>query len=265
MGIFCSSPQCCWSPIWHAMSSTQLQESTCKSANSKSAASKQVYVCFTTCLHKFSAHFMTFLLSPFSWVLRCCNPSHNHTSNVICLAGPFIVWNEPNEAALLKRWFEHMREVCPPPSAMITATNCNVKPCYVDQPTALCHSRLLAREHMDTNTTGTLRMLPAGCFLDSRVYDCCSLQPKLETLSPGQVLEVLTSTQAHHALYDNFCCYSHGVIKPTACSYTECCTAVPCCICKGISLLACKQLFSPSEIRCASPVRGLNRKALDAP
>ena len=22
-----------------------------------------------------------------------------------------MVWNEPNEAALLKRWFEHMREV----------------------------------------------------------------------------------------------------------------------------------------------------------
>ena len=31
-----------------------------------------------------------------------------------CYTGPFIVWNEPNEAALLKRWFEHMREVsCP--------------------------------------------------------------------------------------------------------------------------------------------------------
>ncbi|DBA81285.1 TPA: hypothetical protein ACH3X2_006902 [Trebouxia sp. C0005] len=27
--------------------------------------------------------------------------------------GPFIVWNEPNEAALLKRWFDHMREVKP--------------------------------------------------------------------------------------------------------------------------------------------------------
>jgi len=26
-------------------------------------------------------------------------------------AGPFIVFNEPNEAALLKKWFEHMREV----------------------------------------------------------------------------------------------------------------------------------------------------------
>ncbi|GAB4815178.1 hypothetical protein N2152v2_002224 [Parachlorella kessleri] len=27
--------------------------------------------------------------------------------------GPFIVFNEPNEAALLKKWFEHMREVKP--------------------------------------------------------------------------------------------------------------------------------------------------------
>ena len=27
--------------------------------------------------------------------------------------GPFIVWNEPNEAALLRRWFDHMREVQP--------------------------------------------------------------------------------------------------------------------------------------------------------
>lgn len=30
---------------------------------------------------------------------------------MLCGAGPFIVWNEPNEAALLKRWFEHMQEV----------------------------------------------------------------------------------------------------------------------------------------------------------
>ena len=27
--------------------------------------------------------------------------------------GPFIVWNEPDEAALLRRWFDHMREVRP--------------------------------------------------------------------------------------------------------------------------------------------------------
>ena len=27
--------------------------------------------------------------------------------------GPFIVWNEPDEAALLRRWFDHMREVQP--------------------------------------------------------------------------------------------------------------------------------------------------------
>lgn len=30
---------------------------------------------------------------------------------MLCGTGPFIVWNEPNEAALLKRWFEHMQEV----------------------------------------------------------------------------------------------------------------------------------------------------------
>lgn len=28
-------------------------------------------------------------------------------------AGPFIVWNEKDEAATLRRWFEHMREVKP--------------------------------------------------------------------------------------------------------------------------------------------------------
>ena len=27
--------------------------------------------------------------------------------------GPFIVWNEPDEAALLRRWFDHMRETQP--------------------------------------------------------------------------------------------------------------------------------------------------------
>lgn len=27
--------------------------------------------------------------------------------------GPFIVWNEPNEKALLRRWFDHMRAVKP--------------------------------------------------------------------------------------------------------------------------------------------------------
>ena len=27
--------------------------------------------------------------------------------------GPFIVWNEPNEAALLRRWYDHMRETQP--------------------------------------------------------------------------------------------------------------------------------------------------------
>ena len=26
-------------------------------------------------------------------------------------AGPFIVWNEANEVAVLRRWFDHMREV----------------------------------------------------------------------------------------------------------------------------------------------------------
>lgn len=26
-------------------------------------------------------------------------------------AGPFIVWNEPDEAATLRRWFNHMQEV----------------------------------------------------------------------------------------------------------------------------------------------------------
>ena len=31
-----------------------------------------------------------------------------------CFAGPFIVWNEVNEAALLNRWFDHMREVQTP-------------------------------------------------------------------------------------------------------------------------------------------------------
>ena len=29
------------------------------------------------------------------------------------IPGPFIVWNEPDEAALLRRWFDHMREVQP--------------------------------------------------------------------------------------------------------------------------------------------------------
>lgn len=28
-------------------------------------------------------------------------------------AGPFTVWNEPDEGALLRRWFAHMREVQP--------------------------------------------------------------------------------------------------------------------------------------------------------
>ncbi len=28
-------------------------------------------------------------------------------------AGPFTVWNEPDEEALLRRWFAHMREVQP--------------------------------------------------------------------------------------------------------------------------------------------------------
>lgn len=23
--------------------------------------------------------------------------------------GPFIVWNEPDEASLIKRWFDHMK------------------------------------------------------------------------------------------------------------------------------------------------------------
>ena len=36
------------------------------------------------------------------------------------------MWNEPNEAALLKRWFEHMREVgflpCLPLKAVLDAT-----------------------------------------------------------------------------------------------------------------------------------------------
>ena len=27
-------------------------------------------------------------------------------------AGPFIVWNEPDEASTLKRWFTHMQQVC---------------------------------------------------------------------------------------------------------------------------------------------------------
>jgi DNA polymerase elongation subunit (family B) len=27
--------------------------------------------------------------------------------------GPFIVWNEPNEKALLRRWFDHMRAARP--------------------------------------------------------------------------------------------------------------------------------------------------------
>jgi DNA polymerase epsilon subunit 1 len=29
------------------------------------------------------------------------------------VAGPFIVWNEKDEAATLRRWFDHMREVQP--------------------------------------------------------------------------------------------------------------------------------------------------------
>ena len=37
--------------------------------------------------------------------------SHERQINMLLHAGPFIVWNEPNEAALLKKWFEHMREV----------------------------------------------------------------------------------------------------------------------------------------------------------
>lgn len=34
-------------------------------------------------------------------------------SPLIAQPGPFIVWNEPDEAATLARWFGHMREVKP--------------------------------------------------------------------------------------------------------------------------------------------------------
>lgn len=30
-----------------------------------------------------------------------------------CPAGPFTVWNEPNEEAVLRRWFDHMKAVKP--------------------------------------------------------------------------------------------------------------------------------------------------------
>ena len=32
-------------------------------------------------------------------------------SRLLSCAGPFIVWNEANEVAVLRRWFDHMREV----------------------------------------------------------------------------------------------------------------------------------------------------------
>jgi hypothetical protein len=44
-------------------------------------------------------------------------PSHPPPYPLTCCpcspprAGPFIVFNEPNEAALLRKWFQHMREV----------------------------------------------------------------------------------------------------------------------------------------------------------
>lgn len=33
--------------------------------------------------------------------------------NLSICAGPFVVWNEANEEATLRRWFDHMREVKP--------------------------------------------------------------------------------------------------------------------------------------------------------
>ena len=58
-------------------------------------------------------------------------PVRHLATMMVHTAGPFIVWNEPNEAALLKRWFEHMQEVLHLlPESILCSLACHTSPMH---------------------------------------------------------------------------------------------------------------------------------------